>query len=60
MRPFSGYAMSKKFATTVIASGFIDKRIKATNYGDRYVAVVGPKGGFKGWVLAIFAGGDDD
>ena len=55
MQTYTGYAMSKKFATTIIVDGFIATSLRARFDGLRYVAVVGPRDGFKGWVLDFYS-----
>jgi len=56
MQTYSGYAYHRKTpGRVVVTSGNIDKARSCYIDGQRYVAVVGPRGGLRGWILAILA-----
>jgi len=52
---YSGYMLDRKGAQVVVGSGILDPARKRTIDGQAYVAVVGPRGGLRGWVLALHA-----
>ena len=50
MRKHSGYMWSKKGATIIVGEGLVDRTRTMTIDGQRCFAVVGPRGGLRGWV----------
>jgi len=56
MQTYSGYAYHRQApGRVVVASGTIDKARTCYIDGQRCVAVVGPRGGLRGWILAFLA-----
>lgn len=50
MRYHTGYMFNKNGTTTIIGEGWVDRSKTKRIDGQRMFAVVGPRGGLRGWV----------